>query len=262
MSEEEQELDPPLQEVLELMIGWNGLLERVRPREARLSYTQQQIAWLFASCEGSFAGVFVLLKEGLVSEARTLHRTMFEDTVKLRYFETKQADVDELALRLVYTSLSLEIGLEEFAQEHGVPRGNTLELRRGDLWETFQLAHDLGLNKLKQLPDMRGMLAAIGLEGLYFGFKLGSHFTHSSRLSFATRLTERSTDTYRVSILGSTRDLVSDGLTYVETFSAATLSFFNLMEWDTRHEILTERRALFDKTMNIRNRLGMRAWTA
>jgi len=262
MTSDEDNLDPQLREVLEIMIEWDGFLKRSRPDEARLSFTQQQVAWLFGSCEGSFAGIFLLLKNGLLAEARTLHRTLFENTVKLVYFERHQQRLDELAVRLVYTSICQEISLEEFALQHGVPRANALELRRRDLWETFEKGHELGLSELRRLPDVRGLLVGLELEGLYFGFKLGSHFTHSSRLSFATRLEERSPDVYRVSVVASTLDLVSDGLTCIETISSATLAFFNLMEWESRHEVLAAKIELFKRTMAIRSRLGIPAWTA
>lgn len=217
----------------------------MRPERQKLTFTQQQVTWLFAGCHGAFSGIFVLLKARLIAESRILQRTLMEDTVRLSYFDHHSDQLDELAVRLVYSSICHEIELEEFAETHGVPRGNTLALRRRDLWETFERAHSLGMSRLKRLPDVRGMLSSIGLENLYWGFKLGSQFTHSSRVAFGTRVTAGDpggeAPEYQISVVGSAYDAASDGLSAVETISSATLAWSRLLDLPARDEVEGQR---------------------
>lgn len=205
------------------------------------THGKRLVAGLYASCFGVFRGVTTLLAEDMTHEALMLHRTLIQDSTTLAYFHKHSNRLEEVALAYAYSSFLQQKGLEEEAASLGLPRPEKIQEVEDMIADVRQAGTELGIAKIKKLPQLRAMLRELNFMHLYWSYKEASMVVHSATLALGSRLASAAIDfaeehpydataTYKLG-----RNCAESFLT-ANIATAHLLSLGNVSKWSTTRE--------------------------
>lgn len=158
------------------------------------THGRRLVAGLYASCFGVFRGVATLLAEDMTHEALMLVPTLIQDSTTLAYFHKRADRLEELALSYAHHSFVQQKGLEKEAEAIGFSRPEKMKLIDESLADVRTVADELGIKRIKKLPELRDMLKDLDFVHLYRAYKEASMVVHSTVLALGSRLASAGID--------------------------------------------------------------------
>lgn len=237
-------------EDLDFLRGLVPTLSAAYPPSPRIkTFGEWTVIRLHRAVSSHYLGIVQLVEAQLGLEAMILLRSLYWNAVRLGWLALKPTKLENRSLRLAYHSVKEELELEREAHRTfgGSPERFAIAELEGQLVDLKRQLEDIGVTKVKRLPDEKDMAIQLGQGSKRPLIDLLSQLAHGGERSRSAAL-GRWTDTEgeeRVTLHmeADPKETLLVGLAGAAGLVEATRAKAALLGWDSAQALITTLRA-------------------